>query len=1151
MHPCKSWAQALDLAAQKHGLGAWGRELDLGRRDGVVRFSVGHFRDNHLRALITALELGHRFLTEFSIHAADDEVGGPRTSGESPFLPDGCHIAYLGWIGLSKASDQAQSTHRRTVFDRLAVHGSQQDADLRPRSAGKSSSQTPADRIAEGRSRTQRLGTLLKLLPSLLPQMPGLQVLAFYGLTPAVANKNVLSRLLAAAACNSTTYRTLDAIILRNCRLGDEAFRAALTNVSTALSIRLLVLHTCGLTDQAAGAIGAVLTAHKNGRDSRLWELCLKKYGATTQLGGYTSDQLQKVKCMTQLRGITYLDLGFNGFGNELCEALYDSLRDDTYVHSISLDGNTGIKLAPASLLPRCDNGDLDYVFDLAAAPGEVQSGGGSKGYLPVRMAERIAQIDILRHGDLDSAEVRSVVQSICPDYRPSAQSTIISYLATYARTAEELASLLEIKAHPLVQLLLQNTTIVHLLLDETLNPSLLRFVNNRLKANRNLMNAFMRGAGKALAQEARNEQEEETRKAEDGVRALVQRTELVQDPLQLPRVEDPLAMDFDVSTLPARPRSRKGKSISRSSSKPRPAPPSDDSDEYPTKKVTTPATPSAKPRAIRPPRAQALYNSSSSGLTRHQRPQTHSSAPAIEVEPVLRPKSPKQQPQRRRERDESKEHPPRKTASMTVPKPRPSSAASANQRKPTVPAQKEPRTPLHLAKYGSPKVGASTPARRTNKRPSSAAPKAKVGHSPAPPKLEASLSSDSCGGNYDIVHSPTHGSQSSFVRLSQGQPADERPRTSPTSRAAFKYHLDPSLVSFAGIDELDGAADSLAESINAALEGVQDSRYPRHVEAGATLIRERDKEAIYRRMLKEMAESRAALEETSSTEGNDEEEKKRLGTSVPNIQEVHDALDLNVSDLTKAPAIHSSLSTSLEALRSQVRPPETKDVDKLLQMTQGIVQELQESQAKTSSIYRDVFNDVYPQGSATSSDRKPALSTTSPEVSLPIPFLRSVHGSQEGLAPASLSSSRGPSASRHSDFDIGAVDRILAGAALDLESTNDVEHHVDAILRSSAEPPTNELSSISSMRQSIRAAVRPSLAGHVGSEVFETALSSLYTLILYFQKEDRVAAAEFYRRHEQQLVQCVEDIICRCEAGQLARDDISDVLYDFIMKLH
>lgn len=1142
MHPCKSWAQALDLAAQKHGLGAWGREIDLGRRDGVVRFSVGHFRDNHLRALITALELGHRFLTELSIHAADDEAGGrSRAPSESPFLPDGCHVAYLGWIGLSKASDQAQSTHRRTVFDRLAARGSQQDADLRPQSATTASLHTPADRVAEGRSRVQRLGTLLRLLPSLLPQMPELQVLAFYGLTPAVANKNVLGRLLAAAACNSTTYRTLDAIILRNCRLGDEAFRTALTNVSTALSIRLLVLHTCGLTDQTAGAIGAVLTAHKNSRDSRLWELCLKKYGATTQIGGYTADQLQKVKCMTQLRGITYLDLGFNGFGNELCEALYDSLRDDTYVHSISLDGNTGIKLSPASLLPRCDNGDLDYVFDLAAAPGETQ-----RGYLPVRMAERIAQLDILRNGDMDSAEVRSVVQSICPDYRPSAQSTIISYLATYARTAEELTNLLEIKAHPLVQLLLQNTTIVHLLLDDTLHPALLRFVNNRLKANRNLINAFMRDAGKALAQEAQNEQQEEARKAEDGVRALVQRTELVQDPLQVPRMEDPLAMDFDVSTLPVRPRSRKGKSISRPSSKPRPVPLSDDSDEsYPTKKITTPATPSTKPRVTRPPRAQTLCNT---GNSRHQRPQAHPSGSGVEVEPVLRPKSPKQQ--RKRDRDETKEtH--RKITSMTVPKPRPSSATSANSRKPIVVTQKEPRTPTRPVKGSSPKVGPSTPARKASRRPSSAGPKAKVGQSPAPLKLEMSLSSDSCGGNYDVVHSPTHASQSSFVRLSQGQPADERPRTSPTSRSAFKYHLDPSLVSFAGVEELDGAADNLAESINAVLEGVHESRYPRHVEAGTTLISELDKETIYRRMLKEMEDSRAALRETSSIEGNDEEDRKRPRTSVSTIKDTPDLLDLNMSDLKKIPAAtQPTMTASQETLRSQVRPSETKDVEKLLQMTQGIVQELQESQAKTTSIYRDVFNDVYPRGSATSSERKPALSTTSPEVSLPRPLLRSVHGSQEGLAPASLSSSRGPSASRHSDFDLGAVDRILAGAALDLESTNDVEQHVDAILRSSTEISTNEVSSINSMRQSIQAAVRPSLMGRVGSEVFETALSCLYTLILYFQKEDRDAAADFYRRHESQLVQCVEDIICRCETGQMLRENISDVLYDFIVKL-
>lgn len=248
-----------------------------------------------------------------------------------------------------------------------------------------------------------------------------------------------------------------------------------------------------------------------------IWANTKESGNSAVREGHFTFAQLQKIRCMHELKGLTYLDLGYNSFGNELCTELLDSLKDDTYVHSISLDGNKGVKLSTSIMIPTYDNGDLDYIYDNLITIVKNNEDNSAENFhcshdaefknknLPIRMAERISEIE---NGDSRACTARSraeqiVLQSICPDYEPSTKSNVISYLASYARSTDDLKTLMTLKAHPLVQLLLQNTTILHLLLDSSTTPTLLRFVHSRLSANRKLANKhLLENADKVLTHE-------------------------------------------------------------------------------------------------------------------------------------------------------------------------------------------------------------------------------------------------------------------------------------------------------------------------------------------------------------------------------------------------------------------------------------------------------------------------------------------------------------------------------------------------------------------------------------------------------------------------------------------------------------------------
>lgn len=583
-HACKSWSDALDLAAQKFDVLSWGRELDTGKSAGILRLSTSCLRDRHIRAIIYAIELGYEHITELSIHFCSEYSTDKGADRQDPFSPEGCHSTYLQWLSMS-TSLPAPSSAKKSVYDRLSEGNNSTSKNNYPKDAIKGPDDKTLDMAVESKKRLQSMAALFRSLIKFFPLMQRLKLISFYGICSGFLSKSTVTNIFSTIARNSGTYKQLEGIIIRNCPLGDDMLKSAILNLSTALSIRLLVLHTCDLTDDTAGALGAILTAHKNARDNRLWELCLRKYGPTlkesirsrTQEGHFTLAQLQRIRCMHELKGLAYLDLGYNNFGNELCTELLDSLKDDTYVHSISLDGNKNIRLSTSVMIPKYDNGDLDYIYDnlITLARNDedrttensncTQNIETSNKNLPIRMAERISQIENLdpRACTARSRAEQVVLQSICPDYEPSTKSNVITYLASYARSTDDLKTLMTLKAHPLVQLLLQNTTILHLLLDSSTTPTLLRFVHTRLSENRKLANKrLLEDADKALTHEKDIEEAVEELREHENLQGMIKKLKLAVDPINFCTTEKPVSPEYD--NLTPRRRSRRGKSISQ-----------------------------------------------------------------------------------------------------------------------------------------------------------------------------------------------------------------------------------------------------------------------------------------------------------------------------------------------------------------------------------------------------------------------------------------------------------------------------------------------------------------------------------------------------------------------------------------------------------
>lgn len=585
-HTCKSWSDALNLAAQKFDILSWGRELDAGKSLGILRLSTPCLKDRHIRAVIYAIELGYEHITELSVHFCTEYSTEKGADRQDPFSPEGCHLVYLQWLGMPD-SFSVSSSAKKSVYDRLSESNSSTNRTNYPKDAAKSCDERPLDIAVESKKRLQSMAAFFRSLIKFVPLMQRLKLISFYGICLGFLTKSTVTNLFSAIARNSSVYKQLDGVLIRNCPLGDDILKPAIINLSTALSIRLLVLHTCNLTDAIAGALGAILTAHKNARNNRVWELCLRKYGPTlkesirskSQEGHFTLAQLQKIRCMHELKGLIYLDLGYNSFGNELCTELLDSLKDDTYVHSISLDGNKGIKLSTTVMIPKYDNGDLGYIYDNLItltrnndeAPAENPHSTMDmdmemkNNNLPVRMAERLSQIENLE-ACTNTARSRAeqvVLQSICPDYEPSTKSNVITYLASYARSTDDLKTLLNLKAHPLVQLLLQNTTILHLLLDSSTTPTLLRFVHTRLSENRKLANKnLLEDADKILTREKDIEEAVEELREHENLQGMIKKLKLAMDPINFCQTENPVLSEHDSST--PRRRSRRGKSISQ-----------------------------------------------------------------------------------------------------------------------------------------------------------------------------------------------------------------------------------------------------------------------------------------------------------------------------------------------------------------------------------------------------------------------------------------------------------------------------------------------------------------------------------------------------------------------------------------------------------
>lgn len=544
MSDVRSWRHALDRAADKFSIVSWGREIESGKGTATIRLSLSFLKERHVLALCHAIDIGAQFLQEISLHFSIVNQSDKFGTIENPFLPDGCHYTYCIWLGMNMPRVFAKPKPS-TAFERLHGAGSQGSLkDMFPVDGSVSKSAKSTDN--EELDRLRAMIKLIKVVARGIPSMSLLRVFALYNLTGRLVSLNTLTRLSQALTRCSVSNFLLDAVILRDCDFPSDYLTVFVSNLAQALSIRLLAINSCGSLDSIARPLSALLVEHKNKREARLWELCLRQYGRCsrhTTVSHFTEEQVNRIRNVSSLRGITYLDVANNSLSNAFCQTLYEALRDDTFVHSIDLSGNPGIDLNVHTMMPKCDNGDLDYIYDNINTKAEQRRGKDGEKYLPIRVVERMRLLDELNNGaaqrlkgaanphPADVVEC-SFLKTLCDGYEPPEGQSVLTYLSTYVKTAEEYQRLQCVKAHPLVQLLLENSTLLHLRLDPSINPTLLRFVNSRLKANRRLANVLYLDEGERLLTAL--EQKEVARSRADERQSLehmVRRGELADNP--------------------------------------------------------------------------------------------------------------------------------------------------------------------------------------------------------------------------------------------------------------------------------------------------------------------------------------------------------------------------------------------------------------------------------------------------------------------------------------------------------------------------------------------------------------------------------------------------------------------------------------------
>lgn len=176
-HACKSWSNALDLAAQKFDIVSWGRELETGKAAGILRLSTPCLKDRHIRAIIYAIELGYEYITELSVHFCSEYSADRCTDRQDPFSSEGCHSTYLQWLGMPTGLS-TPSSGKKSVYDRLSVSNNLSSRDNYPKETNKGGEERTLDIAVESKKRLQSMAVLFRLLIRYCPLMQRLKLIS-------------------------------------------------------------------------------------------------------------------------------------------------------------------------------------------------------------------------------------------------------------------------------------------------------------------------------------------------------------------------------------------------------------------------------------------------------------------------------------------------------------------------------------------------------------------------------------------------------------------------------------------------------------------------------------------------------------------------------------------------------------------------------------------------------------------------------------------------------------------------------------------------------------------------------------------------------------------------------------------------------------
>ncbi|CAL6068973.1 Conserved_hypothetical protein [Hexamita inflata] len=544
------WNEILVKVGKKYNIISWGREIDAGRSFGILRLSTVFMKAHHILALCQAIEQGAHLLQEISIHFSAFEDKHDQLV--NPFLPRGIHYQYLSYLDhpIPQVCNPYPQKKTGTIYDRLNGEGQgKASTDLKPKDKEKTEA---TEQMNSSKGFQLALQKLMKTICGKVQEMCNLKLLAFYNLNIQNFSIKLQNELQDGLYHISSTQFLFEGLIFRNCELERRA-NQLIGALAEVFSLKLLVLSNVGLSDIKQD-LKLLLEKHQSERDQKLWEQSLKDRRISfsraksdvrslsaskstkkqpfvdlnkindqpveqlqpKQKYKFTPEELKSMRIRHELKGIQYIDLGYNDLDNKFLESIIETLINDHYVNSLDLIGNK-FDLRVKTIRKGQNVVQIDYgteelldwdlweqdrppvrttpvlVSRYAQQPKAVSPKINklkpqilnNKVYLPVALAAQCDVLDKIDHYQTLDNFQRFILHTSVPNFMRYSQIQSVQLLQNYSSSSSELEELKQLQAHPLVRLMLQNTTLTHVSLGEETNFALKKFVELRLELNK------------------------------------------------------------------------------------------------------------------------------------------------------------------------------------------------------------------------------------------------------------------------------------------------------------------------------------------------------------------------------------------------------------------------------------------------------------------------------------------------------------------------------------------------------------------------------------------------------------------------------------------------------------------------------------------